>query len=514
MSSLSNSYTDFRYLGNSFSSHFMAIKNIQDIIRERPEDINISLINLVERILKYPGHEKQKLAVILYREAALLLSEIATKTNNNSFKKNCFNILKKFSLNILNRSSLSSSLALGTLPLDLPNVKLERDIVLDRQYPIELTTIIEALKINPNKNIKMGRSILWHTKDKNRLVVFKFAKGRGDIKNLLKEVRWINYLSSNGWSRHFLVPELFDLKGNFLFSSKEYNNPFICLIVPKDYFIYPNGLGLKPKISSLEFLDIISKNSKILGMLSANGIFHTAIIPLFHNRVQRSRRDDGGLYLWERGGRLDRWLSSSLFPNIGRSGIRDFEHLSGFNNESRRWIFREIGNQILSLLLIVGSYFRMKEPKTIGRDHDGNPIDVRHLFDKELIKKAIYCIIKGYYLGFIGDKLEELEFRHIDILVRRMIEEMGVDNYMEETLRVADQEIMSKQEFEKFLLKHGYTKEHVQMVEKGKSDITLITGPHLGEFNNRISIPELIDFTGSMSGLLISSKYLKQNLNK
>ena len=43
-------------------------------------------------------------------------------------------------------------------------------------------------------------------------------------------------------------------------------------------------------------------------------------IPLFHNRTQRLRRDDQGRYQWFRAGRLDQWLDSCAFPNLGLSG--------------------------------------------------------------------------------------------------------------------------------------------------------------------------------------------------
>jgi len=37
--------------------------------------------------------------------------------------------------------------------------------------------------------------------------------------------------------------------------------------------------------------------------MTVKGIAHTALIPLFHNRVQQRRRNDHGAYLWEHAGR-------------------------------------------------------------------------------------------------------------------------------------------------------------------------------------------------------------------
>ena len=69
------------------------------------------------------------------------------------------------------------------------------------------------------------------------------------------------------------------------------------------------------------------------------GIVHTAPIPLFHNRAQAWRREDRGIYEWPRGGRLDRWLSSSRHPNIAASGLRDFEHLASIRRPGRQLYF-------------------------------------------------------------------------------------------------------------------------------------------------------------------------------
>jgi len=509
MNFLDTSSSIIAYMGDSFISHFMTIKSIQQLLGDEPEKINLSLIKVIEKILRQANHEKQKLAVILYREAASLLSEITLKIPDPSLKRVSFNILRNFSLDILDRSSLSFSLALGTLPIELEVPDIDKNNVLDKKYPIDTTQLFNILNFSPYRKIVMGRSIIWMAKGHNDLVVFKFARDESEKKNLLNEVQWIDYLRYMGWSKYFEVPNLVNIKGNFLFSAIEYKHPFICFLVPRDYFIYPNGFGFRSKLKKHEFLEIISKNSKILGMLTSKGIIHTAVIPLFHNRIQRNRRDDGGVYLWERGGRLDRWLESSLYPNIGKSGIRDFEHIEVFDGNRRR-LFREIGNQILAFMLIIGSYFRMIEPEKIGLLSDGTPVDVRHLFDDSLMKEAIYRVIKNYYLGFVGEELEKLEFKHMDYLVERMIEEMGVDRYMEEVLRVIDQEQMEEEEFKSFLIEHGYTKDQLDNLKKGEKDIILTTGPHLGAFNNRISIPELIDFVGGAAALFISSRYIRE----
>ncbi len=495
-------------MGESFTSHYMVLKNIEDVIRESPDNIDRTIILALEKILKHKAHDTQKLASILYREAANLLREISIKIRDEYKKELSLNILKEFSLNLLNRSSLPASFALGTMPLKIKGPDIEKISIIEDTLCVELDDIFSYLKDNPGRKIRIGRSIIWEVPRLNKLLVFKFAKNREDIRNLLTEIKWIIFLRQDGWARFFEIPKEIKIKEHFLFLSKEYKHPFICFLVSKDYFVYPNGGGLIPNIDSNEFLEIVSKNAKILGMLAQNGILHTAIIPLFHNRTQRTRRDDGGRYIWQRGGRLDRWLDSSLYPNIGKSGIRDFEHIISYDGTNRRRFYAEIGSHFLSFILIIGSYFRMRCAEKRGIGPKGTPVDVREIFDRDIMKKAIEGVVKNYFLGFCGYELKYINFKYMDTLICRLIDEMGVDRYMEEILRIEDQQQMTDKEFREFLLNHGLKEEDIYGLKKGEKDISLLTGPHLGEFSGRISIPELIQFVGSTAALVISSKYI------
>ena len=49
-------------------------------------------------------------------------------------------------------------------------------------------------------------------------------------------------------------------------------------------------------------------------------------------------------------------------------------------------------------------------------------------------------------------------------------------------------------------------------MKRGAEEITLFTGPHLGGFNQQISIPELIECVGTMAALCIYGRYLKETL--
>ena len=91
-----------------------------------------------------------------------------------------------------------------------------------------------------------------------------------------------------------------------------------------------------------------------------------------------------------------------------------------------------------------------------------------------------------------------------------MIEEMGQDNHMTEILRIADQEVMSEAEFRNHLESWGLTREAAAAFTKGKQEISLQTGPHLGGFNQWISLPELIRFLETAAALCIARRFERE----
>ena len=93
----------------------------------------------------------------------------------------------------------------------------------------------------------------------------------------------------------------------------------------------------------------------------------------------------------------------------------------------------------------------------------------------------------------------------------KLIEKMGTDNHMEEILRINDQHSMDQKIFEEFLIKRGFTHDEISVLQKGDKEISIQTGPHLGGFNQKISVPELIEFIFSCSAFCISGKYIREN---
>jgi hypothetical protein len=195
------------------------------------------------------------------------------------------------------------------------------------------------------------------------------------------------------------------------------------------------------------------------------------------------------------------------------TGLRDFEHLISANGRGRK-LYYFIGTQILSLLLVTGSYFRHQDRDRVGLDGQGNPTDTRDLFDKLVLKDLVEGIFLNYYHGFAGMELSMDVPLDFDRLSSRMIEEMGVDRHMEEVLRVVDQKQMSDEEFSTFLSERGYRANEIKGFKKGAEDIIIYTGPHLGGFNERISLPELIESVGAMSATCMAGRYWREKFSE
>ena len=353
------------------------------------------------------------------------------------------------------------------------------------------------------------------------LFVIKWSRSDSENAALNREASWMAYLQEikHQFPVKFGIPVPFSFGGAYLFRLTDFPDTLkmkmninmdsaIGFTVHSDYFVYPNPLPDEECIDWINFTEMMQRNAWLLGKLASMGIVHAAPVPLFHNRVQMYRRHDGGFYEWQRGGRLDRWLKSCRYPNLGKSGIRDFEHLEAVSGYSRRY-YRLIGNHFISIVLICASYFRNHQPERVGFDQKGRPVDTRNLFQPELMRELIETSFNAYYEGFTERKTNGRLPVDFDRFILRSIDEFGVDQYMEEIFRAADQQEMSDDEFNDFLSKHGIAGNNTDgLPTKGLADIPMITGPHLGGFNQRISLPELIHITETVASYCICDRYI------
>jgi hypothetical protein len=405
--------------------------------------------------------------------------------------------------------------ACGSLPLSIqgPAINLASP---DKRPAFSWSQIVRRTDLEHCTALRrMGRSLVVACRDQGSLMVFKMARAPG---SLYKEAVWMAHLGrlKDTFPLRFDVPEIQRIEDAYVFRLRDAPDAVlgrhglhadryaIVFKAPEDYFRYPNENGGS---NESEFKEIILRNAWLFGRLTSFGMVHTAPTPLFHNRVQGHRRRDQGRYEWYRGGRLDRWLDSCMFPNLGRSGIRDFEHFTSFDG-SNLALYRHMGGHFLSLLLVIGSWFRNRDPQRVGLDCHGRAVDARDLFEERPLRDLIGELFLHYYQGFVGRTFKGGIPLDIVQLSARMIEELGVDRHMEEVLRIPDQKRLTEQDFREYLAKQGYDEKAISSIKKGARDVRILSGPHLGGFNERISLPELTEAVGTMSALCVLGRYL------
>jgi hypothetical protein len=512
--------------GLDFTASYLAVCDLRELIRTHPETISSETILALEGVLRNSGFSRQTQSFFLYKEAAGALTSIIVHTIAEALADEAISVLKNLLATTVGDAQRAVAGALGSLPIFIRGPKVSEETIEDIPH-VEWQEILEEKGITRcDAPPVIGRSLVVNIDKENRLLVVKFACAGDSYRSIHREAAWMEHLSSGGYSFavRFNIPVAIKINGSYVFRLE--NRPVgipgridlhpegyaICFIAHKDYFAYPNERTPQRRLTMEGFMEVMFRNAWLLGRLTFLGIVHCAPIPLFHNRVQGDRREDHGLYEWPRGGRLDRWLDSCCYPNFGMTGVRDFEHLIAFDGLSRK-LYDYMGAQIFSLLLVAGSYFRNKDRGRVGLDGQSNPVDARDLFDKQFLKELVHGIFLSYYHGFVGTEFAGKGPFDFCELTSRMIDEMGIDRHMEEVLRVVDQKQMSDEEFRKFLGERGYSEDETKGFKKGVEDITIYTGPHLGGFNERISLPELIESVRTMAASCIAGRYWRENFS-
>ncbi len=501
-----------------FSGAFMAVQYLVLHIESFPDFLTRQTLSALMALGESDRFKAKKQALFLYRAVFDAMVKMALSPKIN-FSQSIIPRLQRLLMESKGRKNQALAEALTRLPSGIgapkktigplvPPVKIPfKDLV--NQFPNP-----SDYSIDPQRGHWKGRSLVFRLSDQN-MGVIKFANSHGNRSELALESLWMDHFTKIPPCPgiKFLVPKPIKINHCLIFEPCQIPGriknalPFktpataIAYTTHAQYFEYPNRADVLPGIQEIK--EIFSRNAFILGTLTSLGIAHTALIPLFHNRIQQGRRRDGGRYLWEHGGRLDQWLHSCQYPNFGDSGIRDFEHLTPL--KSSRDLAHFIGEHLLGFILVMGSYFRNKDASVLGKNEKGIPRDARHLFDPQLFADLILIVMGQYYHAVTGKPLA-VKFP-VKALVRELIPCMGIDNHMEERLRVADQQRMTDEEFHLFLNRRGVA---CETLCREREDITLETGPHLGGFNQPISAPALIELLFTYSALCISDAYLNQ----
>lgn len=503
-----------------FSAAYLAVQYLFFHIKQSSTSIRDQTINALFSVLRSQHHESQKQVFFLYKEAADALIYLSTDVTH-PLSLSVLTGLQDLLVSSSGKKHRAVSEALGTLPLNITGPDIEEKYSTE-SASISFDSFLATQNILDAKSGRwQGRTLIYQIKCE-KIACIKFARTKEDIKDLTREAEWLSFLNINPPCREsvFFIPipvsiqERYIFKLNpvpdFILDNKEIHPDCLAImfIAEKDYFHYANEpCHFQDQKKTIK--EVYRRNAWLLGRLTSMGIIHTAIIPLFHNRAQQARRQDHGLYIWEQGGRLDKWLESCRYPNFAKSGLRDFEHLIPLKNMKELRHF--IGEHILGFILVMGSFFRNKAPEKKGWDENGDLLDLRSLFDRALFIELVTEVVTNYYHGVTGLLLENLPQFLNENLIDRLIENMGVDHHMEEILRIQDQINMSEKDFENFLLSRGYDLSLVRTIPKAEKDIILNTGPHLGGFNQPISVPELIDFLFCLSSLCVSDRFIMEN---
>jgi len=499
-----------------FTAKYLAVWHLQYLAETKPHLITPETIASLEALLQDEAVKHQTQAYFMYKAIGNALC--ATLIHAERLTERVLVALRDVLGKIHGTGHRAIAEACGSLPVAIRGPAIGLDT--SEECPaLSWSQLTQETGLAQEETVRReGRSLVVEGCEEAAVMVFKMARAGEPAESLYREAAWMEYFAGleHDFPIRFDIPRIRRVKDARVFRMSGACDAWheisglhparyaIAFQVHPDYFCYPNETK---GLCGREFRETMLRNAWLLGRLTSLGIVHAAPISLFHNRAQAPRRGDQGLYEWVRGGRLDQWLNSCAFPNLGRSGIRDFEHFVSFEGSSLE-LYRHMGRHFLSLLLVIGSWFRNKDPQRVGIDHHGNPIDARDLFEKRPLRDLIEGLFLHYYQGFVGRAFVGGIPVHLDQLCARMIEEMGVDRHMEEILRVTDQRRMTESDFRRYLFDQGFDEGTISSIKKGARDIRILSGPHLGGFNERISLPELIEAVGTMSALCVLGRYL------
>jgi hypothetical protein len=495
---------------NDFSGAYMAVKYVAGLMDKHPDTIGAETVDTLTGLIRSPRFDHQKQSYFLFHEAAGALSRLAGRVRK-PLSESIIRALNDILYTSHGKRLRAVNQALGELPwkpaASGPSVSDTLSVL-----PVDLNGLLPGSAADLKQTRWQGRSLIINTSG-SACLVLKFATSAGNVTDLAREAAWLAGLQvprGDMAACSFDTPVPVEHKGHRVFDITSdlpgdtppflYRQTCIAFWPCPGYYEYPNDPGCLHPMSWTRHVFI--KNARILGQMTVKGIVHTALIPLFHNRVQQRRRNDQGAYLWEHAGRLDQWLDSCQYPNFARSGPRDFEHIQRIDTGAG--LRHYIGEHLLSFILVIGSFFRNKAPDRRGLTPDATPEDTRDLFDRTAFASMIADVSGNYFKGLCKTGLPHELLQTIPRLTGALIQTMGYDEHMVEVLRIQDQNRMTKEQYQQFLHQRGVK----TMPPKGQTDIPLSTGPHLGGFNQSISVPELIEYLFRFSALAVSHCFL------
>ncbi|WP_051693803.1 SidJ-related pseudokinase [Desulfohalovibrio reitneri] len=494
-----------RAIQKEFSATYLSARSLREEVARDPSRVPEQSVRALELILNNFGHDAQRNAHYLYREAAQGVACLLGPESGPEISQRAMNTLSSLLREGTRKARLAVAGVLGELDPGLGRMRAEPEKP-DPGRSRRTAEVLSGVDLDGRPR-RAGRSLLFPLADGD-LAVLKLAKPGEDPAGLALEAAWMSRLEGADAPVSFQSPEVLDMVRLSDPPVPGMHQEGWCLAYRcrPDYFAYPNELPCGSVPDPEDFEGMMARSARLFGWLASRGVVHDAPIPLFHNRTAQGRRADEGVYQWRRMGRLDRWLESCRHPNFGRTGPRDFEHLVPVRTGAA--LHEGLGSLFLSMGLVAGSYFRARDRSLVGLDARDEPVDARHLFDLELLERVMRRCFTEFHHGFRGSPWKGRAAYNTSWLAKRMIGAMGVDSHMTEVLRVVDQEEMDDRTFVDFLVARGVDRTRAEGLKRGADEIELVTGPHLGRFNNLISLPELIEYAAACSAQCIGGRAL------
>ncbi|MEE4114018.1 MAG: SidJ-related pseudokinase, partial [Desulfobacteraceae bacterium] len=369
-----------------FIAKYHAVADLRRLAKKYPGVLDGQTLFALKQLLQSGAFGRVRQAYFLFREAASVMTDMATVPGCNGLGTKALTCLNDLLLKTKGSAHRGVAEALGSLPVGIVGPRLVNGR--GSSHPtICWSNLLSSNGLTKNGTPRyIGRSLVVEISEKNRLLVVKLARHGDTAAGLAREIHWMEQLKQPDFAAgcRFHIPEPLVVQNQRIFRithmppappgtlQRHPDGLAIAYLAHRDYFVYPNDR----RVDGNTAREVLGRSAYLLGWLAANGVIHAAPIPLFHNRTQRLRREDQGRYQWFRSGRLDQWLDSCAFPNFGLSGLRDFEHLETFCGGSQS-LYRHIGTHFLSLLLVAGSHFRCRDKTKTGLDDDGQPVDAR-----------------------------------------------------------------------------------------------------------------------------------------
>jgi len=306
-------------LGNrtlDFAATYMNVSNLQYIIGNSPKIVTAETISVLGNVLDQKKHASQKQAFFLYRKVAGAIASIIIRTSKKSLARLALNTLSNIVSTSKGSAHRAAAEALGSIPLHISGRMPESDLFAVRIPHVSWAALLEQEKIaGDTPPVWTGRTLVINAGFRKVLAV-KLARTDDSIEALKNEAIWMDLLfpEAADFPVRFDIPRPVTIKGSFLVRLKglplkvpegesiHHSRYAIGFLVNRDYFLYPNERIEKRPFSDEVFKEVIFRNAWLLGKLTSEGIVHTAPIPLFHNRAQRQRREDSGIYKWTKGG--------------------------------------------------------------------------------------------------------------------------------------------------------------------------------------------------------------------